>query len=106
MFQYHHVHLIYICACIHLQTKLNTIYAGMALFDSVIREPHHSFRELAFKNNISTKRNNLPKNMQQHFTAVSDALKYHIETIIQQISNYARKILPISHETDKNTEKY
>lgn len=46
MFQYHHVHLIYIYAHIHLQTKLNTFYADTSISQCVIREPRHSFREI------------------------------------------------------------
>lgn len=49
MFQYHYAYLIYICVRIHLQTKLNTFYAGMALSGCVIREPCHSFREITWK---------------------------------------------------------
>lgn len=82
MFQYHHAHLIYICVCIHLQTKLNTFYADMALSNRVIREPRHSFREFTSKDKISTKLSYLPRNIQQHFPTSSDVPEFYIETRI------------------------
>lgn len=105
MFQYHCAHLIYICICTHLQTKLNTIYTAMALFNGVIREHPDSFRE-----------NTLKLTCQPNETVYlriynSSLLQQQIHTNIIQnetsitIELYIKRPLPMLHQT-RNIKTY